>query len=364
MTDPWRAKKVGFVFTGGRKARLAGIQEFPDDFFYGYTRYAGAKKLIEINEFKPWQGGLAALALEKLFLSWHISYGLCRTILAHQDEFADLDAIVLTTNSHSDHFSFLKSLGYFSRPALYSIPMGLYARRLPWLARRLWPVFYRRTTLLPISRSEEALLKEKLPRSGVHYLPFGVDVDFWTGAAAGASGDYVLSIGNDPQRDYATLLAAWRPDFPWLKIITSLPLPGPLPDNVEVIAGDWRQNLLTDQDIREYYRGARLVIIPLHDSLQPSGQSAALQAMACGKAVILTRTSGLWDAESMVHGEVCYLVEAGRPQALADAVALLWHNPQETARLGANARRLVLSRFNSENFARRLEAALRPGRQD
>ena len=68
MTDPWRAKKVGFVFTGGRKARQAGIQEFPDDFFYGYTRYAGAKKLIEINEFKPWQGGLAALALEKLFL--------------------------------------------------------------------------------------------------------------------------------------------------------------------------------------------------------------------------------------------------------------------------------------------------------
>ena len=45
--------------------------------------------------------------------------------------------------------------------------------------------------------------------------------------------------------------------------------------------------------IRELYQDA-FAIIPLKDVFQPSGYSVTLQAMACGKPVVLTKTKGLW----------------------------------------------------------------------
>ena len=38
-----------------------------------------------------------------------------------------------------------------------------------------------------------------------------------------------------------------------------------------------------------------MTIIPLKNSIQPSGQSVALQSMACGTPVVITETFGFWD---------------------------------------------------------------------
>ena len=43
------------------------------------------------------------------------------------------------------------------------------------------------------------------------------------------------------------------------------------------------------------YHDADLTIIPLIDTLQPSGQSVALQSIVCGTPVLITKTSGFWD---------------------------------------------------------------------
>ena len=111
----------------------------------------------------------------------------------------------------------------------------------------------------------------------------------------------------------------------------------------------------TELELRELYRGACVVVIPLKDVDQPSGQSATLQAMACGKAVILTRTRGLWETEYMKHMETCYLVEPGDVSGLKKAIAFMENSPREVRRIGQNARRLVERRYNVRSFARNLE---------
>ena len=96
-------------------------------------------------------------------------------------------------------------------------------------------------------------------------------------------------------------------------------------------------------------------MIPLKDVDQPSGQSAALQAMACGKAVILTRTRGLWEAEHMRHMETCYLVDPADVDNLRHGIDYLWTNPREAQRIGENGRRLVENRYNACSLAQNLQ---------
>jgi glycosyltransferase involved in cell wall biosynthesis len=99
------------------------------------------------------------------------------------------------------------------------------------------------------------------------------------------------------------------------------------------------------------FQRAAFVVIPLHNTLQPSGQSACLQAMACGKTVILSAIDGLWDRDLMRDGVTCILVPPGDVRALREAVAALADDPQRAARIGAAARRVVETRLNTRAMA-------------
>jgi glycosyltransferase involved in cell wall biosynthesis len=81
--------------------------------------------------------------------------------------------------------------------------------------------------------------------------------------------------------------------------------------------------------------------------------------MACGAAVILSDTRGLWEREHMIHMENCYLVKPGDVPALRAAMRFLWDNPGEAERIGANARRTVEARYNTAAFAAMLEDHIR-----
>ena len=205
----------------------------------------------------------------------------------------------------------------------------------------------RRVALAPISRAETDYLGNQLePSQDIEYLPFGVDLTFWTPAGEDESrGDYVLSIGNDWNRDYALLASAWKPEYPPLKVVTRLPVPTS-PGPVEVIAGDWKQKLLSDEEVRILFRGARFIVLPLRQTIQPSGQSACLQAMACGKPVVLSNIAGLWDRRALVDGETCLLTPPGSVEGLQKAVEEFLGDSQRVAKIGRRARQTVENHFS------------------
>ena len=80
---------------------------------------------------------------------------------------------------------------------------------------------------------------------------------------------------------------------------------------------------MSDDDIRRLYNRARAVIVPLKDVYQPSGYSVTLQAMSCGRPVVLTKTRGLWAPEHFIDGENCLLVPPGDAAALGAAISRL-----------------------------------------
>jgi rhamnosyl/mannosyltransferase len=66
----------------------------------------------------------------------------------------------------------------------------------------------------------------------------------------------------------------------------------------------------------------------------------------------------LWDREQMRHGETCYLVRPGDPEAMREAIEYLWAHPEEAARIGRNARLLVETRATSDQFGRDLAGVI------
>jgi len=202
---------------------------------------------------------------------------------------------------------------------------------------------------------DEFRLKER----EVVIVPFGIDEEFWSPGPQGQEADFVLSVGSDPARDYETLLRAWSGGD--LRIVSRKEIPKGL-----VVKGVSVGSEYDDLQLRDLYQGAQFVVVPLVDVSQPSGQSVTLQAMACAKAVILTRTAGLWDPDALRHMENCYLVEPGDVQGLRDGIEYLKCHPTVTRRIGAAARQMVEERWTSRGFAERMaeqvEFALQAGR--
>ena len=79
----------------------------------------------------------------------------------------------------------------------------------------------------------------------------------------------------------------------------------------------------TDIEIRNLYQESFAVIVPLKDVFQPSGYSVTLQAMACGKPVILTKTKGLWAPDIFKNLENCILVKPNSASQIEDSINLL-----------------------------------------
>lgn len=350
------APRIKYIFRAGRRARLDESSAAPTEFFYGYQQLQAQGIDVSLAEdselgMAPPLPAFARLINKLSFFLGGLPVGMLLSFfLASGDrKLADSDSVVATTNGMGLALAMAKAMGRVQVPVLL-LAMGLLPMRLSRIQKVLYPLILRHLHLVTISRGEQAFLRRLLPKQDIHYLPFGVDHRFWTPADNPTGGDYVLAIGNDQHRDWQTLVDAWHPNLPPLKIVTSLPVPQAAA-NVEVVRGDWRRQIISDEAIRDLYRASRFVVIPLSETTQPAGQSACLQAMACGKAVILSDISGLWDRGLMRDGETVLLTPPGDGAALLERVHFLADDLSLAARIGAAGRSVIESSLNVDMMA-------------
>lgn len=363
--------RVVYLFRRGRAARLDALErgEGPDEMLYGLThldpaRYAAS--FVEGDDTR-WTWRRALCYPSELWIARTVGRGFAfHVVWQHLAALRRADVVLATIDAVGLPLLWMKRLGLVKAPVLY-LSQGLSDRfenlgaRSP-LYRGLWR-FYRRL----LARADRVLVLGAgavqpmrnafgLGADRVHCAPFGIDAAFWSECHpdSGCTPEWhsgvapILSVGSDPARDYDTLLRAVGDHR--LLIVTRLPLPlERMGDHVET------GTRYTDLELRDLYRGARFVVCPLHDVAQPSGQSATLQAMACGKAVILSAIRGLWEPERLRHLENCMLVPPGDVEAMREAIEYLVARPDEAARLGRNARETVAAHCDSAAFARRLE---------
>lgn len=110
-------------------------------------------------------------------------------------------------------------------------------------------------------------------------------------------------------------------------------------------------------ELRQLYAEARFVVVPLYEIDFQAGVTTLLEAMAMGKAVILSRIAGQCDV--VVDGANGLYVPPGDPVALREAILRLWNDPAEAKRLGANARRTIEENMTLDHWASRIAEEVR-----
>lgn len=353
-----RALRVAFVYVKGRAARLAEVErgEVPTEFFYGSIEMARQGHEITHYEIDPdlppglaerVLGRIIPRALRPVRTGPAIVTQACRLAA----ELNRADCIMATGGNIAYALSALARLGVIRKPII-GIQCGvLNFEHSDWRRRVSRDLLLRMHTLLFGEAELEPMRKFfDLPESTISVNLFGVDTKFWR-PEPNMPRDIVLSIGNDGRRDFSTLVAAAEQIPLPVHIVTKLPLPETLPANVTHHRGSWHGAELSDAQIRTLYQRARVVVVPIQPTNQPSGQSVTLQAMACGCPVVLTETEGLWSHEQMEDGRNVLLVRPGDSGHLAARVNDLIERPELAGRLGEAGRASVESTGNIERFA-------------
>jgi hypothetical protein len=165
--------------------------------------------------------------------------------------------------------------------------------------------------------------------------------------AAPTSTDGPVFAGGNSLRDYGPLLAAAEQVGVPVTLATKL-VEGPLPANVT--AGP-----VPYERFFELLRNARLVVVPLAGREdRTAGQQTYLNAMALGKAVIVTDSPGV--REYVEDGHTGIVVPPGDPAALARAMrwALDPANADAVARMTATAAETARTTFSPDRYAQAL----------
>ena len=124
-----------------------------------------------------------------------------------------------------------------------------------------------------------------------------------------------------------------------------------IPDTVKIV--EW----VSDEDLLRRYHHARFVAVPLEDTTHSgAGINAVLEASALGKAVIATNTGGM--RTFVKDGETGLLVPPGDAEAWADAIRLLWTQPELANRMGQAGRLYIQERFSPAKVGLKIDSLL------
>jgi glycosyltransferase involved in cell wall biosynthesis len=208
--------------------------------------------------------------------------------------------------------------------------------------------------LFLLSAGQQPILQERwgaAAKTSVVYQH--VDADFFSPRPPD-DGGLILSVGDDIGRDFDTLMQAVHDLDIRLRVKTRLKLPS-LPGRratVEQVAGR-----LSFCDFRSLYEQSDFVVIPLHVTENVSGVGSVLEAMAMGKALVLSDNPVIRDY--VIPNETALLVPPGDPRALREAIQTLRQDKSRAAFLGQRGRRFVEQMFANAVFGKRMASAIR-----
>jgi glycosyltransferase involved in cell wall biosynthesis len=350
-----------------RRAALQGGAGAPERYsLYGLDEAAAAGFRVGHNlepGLEPGPGARAAARVLQRAVHAGGGYGGdFASVLASRKRLRAADVVFSTVDTLGIPLALLGRAGLVRTPVVYAA-IGL-PERLEQLrtraARRSYRSAYRRLhAIVAYGRGEADALRAWLGAGGpdVVFVPFGVDVDYFRPQPGSEPDEDVVSVGVDPRRDFALLLRlAERVPERRLRLVCSAEHAralGTPPPNVAV------ESDIPLAAVRERLARARVVVLPVRENTYSGATTALLQAMACGKPVVVSRTAAIADGYHLEDGVNCRLVPPGDLAALEAAVSELLADAGLAAALAARARATVERHLGWTRYAETIVDLLR-----
>lgn len=181
-----------------------------------------------------------------------------------------------------------------------------------------------------------------------------VDTDFFRPTGVHSDSGPVLAIGDDHGRDWETFIKAVADlDIDVIaKTRKNLDLPPCMRCRFQQI-----RERLSFMELRDLYARCRLVVIPLKSTLNVSGVGSLLEAMAMGKAIVISDNPPIRDY--LVPNESCSVVPIDDADAMRLGIEHLLGSTQQLQAHGDAARARAVSLYSKPVFAQRLAEHIR-----
>jgi hypothetical protein len=256
------------------------------------------------------------------------------------------DAVVAMFENQGNAFAVARALRVpGARGPMFGVMSCWLAEMLPRLSahrRAAYRWAYRSVDRLYYFSSNQTEIYQRyldLPADRLRPVLFGVDVDGFRPTGTPVE-DFVLVVGRDRGRDWATTFAALaNAGLPAKVLCRPAEIGGhTVPGNVEVVG-------FVERDVyRDYLARARVVVVATRPLAYPTGQSVALEAMAMGKYVVATRTPAFEDY--IVPGAIA-AVPPFDPGGLARAIEVGFHDDDLRNAVGDAAVNTARERFSA-----------------
>jgi glycosyltransferase involved in cell wall biosynthesis len=200
----------------------------------------------------------------------------------------------------------------------------LAARALP----RAAAVWTQCSAMVPVLAREWDVAAHRL-----HYVPLGIDTDFFPQQPWSLATPTVASAGEDRYRDHGLLVEAVRRSrdvVPAARLELATGLPVDLPDELGTLYTGRMGGRM-----RDLYGRSTVVAIALRPTRTGSGLTVVLEAMASGRPVVVTDNPGISDY--VEHGVTGLLVPPDDVDAFADALRQLLADPDRAREMGQAA---------------------------
>jgi len=219
-----------------------------------------------------------------------------------------------------------------------------------------FPRAHRGVIALTPAAADEA--RRVAPHAKVAMLGWGADLGFYQ--VLPYNPEFFLSCGRT-ERDFATLARGVGLAGHATIVISAQSAPGIVwPANARRVGvagpGD---SIPFSELIHNYYANCTASIIALNADPREKtavGFTAAIEAMAMARPVIVTHTGAMPSVLDLVKRRCGIAIPAGDAQALADAMRVLHDDPAAAADMGAAGRRHCEEYFNINRYAAGLDA--------
>ena len=360
-----KTKNITYIFGSGRKEKLLSNEEFPKEFFYSYFDIADKVLELDFIEFNDKNNNKMYIFVDKVLRKISKLSFFTNSITSRSNfkQIRKSDIIVATNDRIGlSILPMLLLVKIFKKIDVYVFVMGLFSNQsnkkyIQFMQRSILILFSRLTTqfiFLGNPEKEKAELSFPNYKNKFSFIPFSIDTDFWSG---NKDIDFdnktgILFVGNDSFRDYrfVTQLASEMQEYEFTFITSQINKDQVISNNVKLVNGKWNKSLLTDTELKNIYESSRLTILPLKETIQPSGQSVALQSMNVGTPVLITKTSGFWDKKSYENYKNIVFIANNDINTWREAIESTYNNTKCLEKLSAFGMTTIKNNYTLKYF--------------
>ena len=361
-------KQISYIYKSGRTERLKESSIHAKEFYYSLEYFQKKYPNLKIIEDKDGLNN-KYIFIDKLLQKFKLPIHLNKIINKENLETIKNSDIIFSTNPGLaiTLSPFLRKYKKRKKIKFLTINSGIftniYSSKIgsnPF--KNIFIKYFLKTVdfIVFTSRTEHKAVSNIFSKFNKKFLyqSFCIDSDFWfTKLTKSKEKNGILFIGNNLNRDFSRAIEIARrlPNIEFRFVTSQINKSNKLPENITLIKGDWNKNILSDTDIKDLYKKSRLVFLPVEDTLVASGQSVAMQSMATGTPVMISKTSGFWDFDNFINDTNIFLLEDKSINSWVSKINEVYENFDLLDKLSANGQELIINKFNLNKFNEKLE---------